>query len=250
MTTKLTPKKNIGHQLRFRVDKPAGQVYPVKFSRHFQYVDAIIYVTVPAEIEDPAICAELTAIRYILMNRLTAGESAFGLGMEIDVSFGAIKKLARGETTKEHLFFQGEFLGSQFLAAQISVSSSSIWTKACAVDMETIHLEFQRSPKQFTVESVIGPVTISRHAIERYHERVKTVSLESALSSMVKILPKRTTSERVLGPKYIEYCKKRYGQVPRVLYSPGADVRYVICEEARGLVLVTVHIEYEGNFEK
>lgn len=131
----------------------------------------VVLVTVPPQIEDAKVVAELSAARWLLEQKSVCGHDKTGAGLEIFVSAGAIKKLARGGSAKTYLLRYAHFLRTRFVGAEITVENREPdWIDFSCEVRDTIvatseveHLELRG----------FGPVEITSHAIEKYAERFR-----------------------------------------------------------------------------
>ena len=129
----------------------------------------VVLVTVPTQIEDAKVVAELSAARWLLEQRNVCGHDKTGSGLELFVSAGAIKKLARGGSAKTYLLRYAHFLRTRFLGADITVENREPdWIEfPCAVPDTLV-----AAPEVERLElRGFGPVEVTSHAIEKYAER-------------------------------------------------------------------------------
>lgn len=82
----------------------------------------IVTVQLSSESSDQALIAELITIRHLLFTRQIFGRKPVsGKGYELRVFSGAIKKIAQGRSTKEHIVRYGLFLTGPMFGVQIKV---------------------------------------------------------------------------------------------------------------------------------
>ncbi|MDF5237657.1 hypothetical protein P3669_24540, partial [Vibrio parahaemolyticus] len=85
----------------------------------------ILDVKIDFSHEDSDLISELSAIQYLLFEEKVMGrEPGSGSGYKLVVSKGAIKKLARGKSTKKHAQKFAAFLQNRMAGVQIEVSQS------------------------------------------------------------------------------------------------------------------------------
>ena len=81
----------------------------------------IVTVQLSSESSDQALIAELITIRHLLFTRQIFGRKPVsGKGYELRVFSGAIKKIAQGRSTKEHIVRYGLFLTGPMFGVQIA----------------------------------------------------------------------------------------------------------------------------------
>jgi hypothetical protein len=127
----------------------------------------IIRAQLDPELEDTRICAELAVIRYLLEDRNVAGHDKSGAGLCLTVSCGAIRKLALGDSAKEHLAGFAQFLRTRFLGCGIRVvhrldrSFEGVFVER---EVLTVH-----EPLLDTLYlHGVGEVVITAHAVAQY----------------------------------------------------------------------------------
>ncbi|MDF5129481.1 hypothetical protein P3606_24680, partial [Vibrio parahaemolyticus] len=85
----------------------------------------ILAVKIDFSHQDSDLISELSAIQYLLFEEKVMGrEPGSGSGYKLVVSKGAIKKLARGKSTKKHAQKFAAFLQNRMAGVQIEVSQS------------------------------------------------------------------------------------------------------------------------------
>lgn len=119
-------------------------------------------------LEDGAIAAELSVAQHLLIHKNVCGHNKTGAGLELHVSFGAIRKLARGISGKAHLTPYALFLRTRFIGANIKVDSSLSWQDAPEqIDAE---IAVQAFPCALEIPAV-GKVVPRAHLMEQYCQR-------------------------------------------------------------------------------
>ena len=139
--------------------------------------------------EDADIAAELSAARYLLEDQNVCGHNKAGKGLELRVTFGAIKKLVREESSKSYLSPYANFLRTRFVGAAIDVENrNQDWAnEECHRD--TVELIVDR-PKVTTITvGGFGEVELTSHAIQRYINRFG-INPENAWRRLVSWGPK------------------------------------------------------------
>ncbi len=121
--------------------------------------------------EDPRIAAELAAMQFLLEEKNVCGQDKTGAGLELSVSFGAIRKLLRTDSSKEALAPYATFLRTRFIGANIHVENRKLeWIddKCDAQRDELVVLE-PNLPKLEV--GGFGQVELTGHAVEQYISR-------------------------------------------------------------------------------
>jgi hypothetical protein len=136
--------------------------------------------------ESPQKLAELIGLKYILLHSDEIGQNRTGKDLRLSVSSGAIKKIQKQHTSNSDLKCFGLFLQSRFNLAQISVGRNFSW--ADAFDGKAVPINI-RNCQDEGVETKVGEIQITRHAIERFMERIKDIhSLDKAWRKLSKVL--------------------------------------------------------------
>lgn len=130
---------------------------------------------------DKQIVAELTAIRHLLFRRKiwsSGVESGLGQGLllngekvELTVSKGGIKRLARQDSHKHFLVPHVYYLNSRLYGTTISVSKADPDPGAGAADPEHARIEPYTAPYEPFLSHAVGcPIIITKHAYDRFAE--------------------------------------------------------------------------------
>ncbi len=131
----------------------------------------VVEVAVDKDKADGRIVAELCAARWLLEEKNVCGHDKAGAGLEIYFSSGAVKKLQRGESSKQHLVQFAEFLWTRFLGASIDVENRDVsWADfECSVDIGKIVVGAP-VPELISVTGA-GAVRLTPYVVRRYVER-------------------------------------------------------------------------------
>ena len=131
----------------------------------------IIKIRLTANIEDRAIAAELSALKYLLEQKCVLGQNIAGnAGIQLSVSSGAIRKLMHRKSNKVHLAPYAQFLTTRFAGCQLVVEKDRQWFDDCTPNLvEDLLIS---GPALETIQvSGIGKVCVTRHIIDRFAER-------------------------------------------------------------------------------
>lgn len=168
---RFTPDKLNGMSNRLRLFTEATTspvTYLVKWMTGLD-TRGVVVVTVPSQMEDARVVAELSAARWLLEQKNVCGHDKTGAGLELVVSAGAIKKLARCGSAKSCLLRYAHFLRTRFVGAGITVENRDLdWIDFMSDDNETL-LALPDEERLYL--RGFGPVEITSHAIDKYAER-------------------------------------------------------------------------------
>ncbi|HDY7681940.1 TPA: hypothetical protein RQJ98_000417 [Vibrio vulnificus] len=117
------------------------------------------------------IAAELYAIHHLLSMKEVMGSNRSGNGLQIRVSKGAIKKLQKQRSTQHSLYSLTRFLLTRYQEAQISVEKREDWLSYSFEEYSVDNATVREIDEVINVPN-IGPVVVTRHALERFVERL------------------------------------------------------------------------------
>lgn len=214
--------------------------------------------------QDKPILAELAALHPLLEVEQVHGQGRLGNNIRIQTTFGAIRKAllkgalkenGRGDTDKTHVALFSKFLATKYFEAEIEVLRPDKWRD----EEPKLRLDFDlvvTGVPTVTVDSIVGPLVVSRHALNRVVGRCicrAELRAQGKTENDLKHLPdRRWTSawehlERVL-PNTVRGCVvesehrrvlRKYGKNPVYLWHQDSGLVYVIVRESYGLELVT-----------
>lgn len=204
----------------------------------------LIHVFVPAQYSDRKVIAELCALRHLM----SAGRPVYGASRApssalTTVTSGAIRKAFRQETEKGEIIPFARFLFFSFSESSLEVDKDISWAKELPV-VEEFRLEASHSPWEMApLTAANGFVAITRHAVERYQERVGTKTLANTLNGLKKaLLDVRTEPLAVSEAKRISGLAK-YGKEARFFMHRLTKLIFVVLQEDGMLKLSTVYHE-------
>ena len=145
--------------------------------RHFR-------VSTPLDVADGAAVAELTVLHHCLCEAHVFGVSRSGRGLRIVVSVGVIKKLFQQRSAKAHLLPFAQFLIVRFADATVRVEKARHAVR-------DVPLEVQLEARVDCLEhwpTCAGELVLTRHAIERYAQKVQRLSLDQSWHRLLNVL--------------------------------------------------------------
>lgn len=189
----------------------------------------IIAVTV-AEREqlDPAIIAELSALHYLLSHKEVCGTDRAGNNLDVQVTFGAIRKLAQNSCNKTHLFAHGRFLLTRYADARITVAKDAGWIREDCVRNRFEELQIDEPLIEIVQVHGIGKVGLSMHVMERMLDRANFPSIAAAWRHLNKLLACPQLKEEHLPADIVRQKADKHGSVGRHLRAPCSPWRFVI----------------------
>ena len=185
------------------------------------------------------IAAELYAIHHLLSVKEVMGINRSGNGLQIRVSKGAIKKLQKQRSTQHSLYSLTRFLLTRYQEAQISVEKQDDWLshsfEEYSVDNATV-----RDIDEVINVPKIGPVVVTRHALERFVERLSDGAPKHPWKALCsKLLCSGLTKTQL--PKNIAIQKaKKYAQEAEFWQHVGSKMYFVMITGDSMKTLVTV----------
>jgi len=214
--------------------------------------------------QDRPILAELAAIHLLLDVEQVHGRRRLGNHIRIQTTFGAIRKALLkgalkengcGETSKTHVALFSKFLVTKYFETEIGVLRHDKWCD----EEPKLRLDFDlvvTKVPTVTVNSIVGPLVVSRHALNRVVGRcicraelqaqgksendlkhLPNHKWSSAWKHLERVLP-NTIQGRVTESEHSRALRK-YGKSPIYLWHRDSGLVYVIVSESYGLELVT-----------
>lgn len=189
----------------------------------------IIAVTV-AEREqlDPAIIAELSALHYLLSHKEVCGTERAGNSLDLQVTFGAIRKLAQNTSNKKHLFAHGRFLLTRYADARITVAKDANWIREECARNRLEELRIDEPLIEIVQVHGIGKVGLSMHVMERMIDRANFPTIAAAWRQLSKLLACPELTEEALPADIARQKADKHGAVGRHLRAPCSPWRFVI----------------------
>ena len=214
--------------------------------------------------DDKVILAELSAIHHLLEAEKVHGPGRLGNGIKIQTSFGAIRKAllkgalkedGYGDTDKSHVALFAKFLATKYFEAEIEVLRSDKWRDEEPKQRLDCELVVTGVPI-VTLESIVGPLVVSRHAMNRVVGRcicreelrnqgksendlkhLPDYKWSSAWKYLEKALP-NTVRGKAAESEHRRVLRK-YGKRPIYLWHQDSGLIYIVVREPHGLELVT-----------
>lgn len=138
---------------------------------------------------EPYKLAELLAIKYILLHTHHVGMNRTGKNLQLNVSCGAIRKAQKLQTSNKDLQHHARFLQTRFVEAIVNVARRSDWVREFSGQLQYISLNDCLDPP---IKTHIGDLHITRHAVDRFCDRLKASTMDRSWRRLTKLL---TTSE-------------------------------------------------------
>ena len=208
----------------------------------------IIDVTISAtETQDAAIIAELSAMHFLLSHKEVCGSDRAGNGMEINVTFGAIRKVAQNTSNKKHLFAHGRFLLTRYADAKIAVSKDHDWIRLERAENRRESLVIDEPLPEIVQINGIGRVGLSFHIIDRMMERANYANIAAAWRHLCRMLGGGRVSEVALPADVAQQKAVKHGSIGRHLSVASEPWRFVLSHGSRNCrcslpILVTAYV--------
>lgn len=187
--------------------------------------------------ESPHKLAELLAIKYILLHSPYAGMNRTGKDIEIHVSNGAIKKIQKQKTTNGDMVVHGRFLQVRFSDAVIKTARKFDWVDSFSGKVDEIDIDDCLDPPVITH---IGELHLTRHAVERFSERMEIPSLDKSWRRLSKMLTKSTWSIKKPSQPLRDGKPQRTSETWQLQTGDGPVLDIVIVRNPRISRVVTV----------
>lgn len=191
----------------------------------------VIEVIIPgAETADAGIIAELSALHYLLSHKSVLGEGRAGNSVEINVTYGAIRKLAQNTSNKKHLFLHARFLLTRYAEASINVAKDNSWIVMERVANRRDEITVREPIPEVVEVSGVGKVGLSHHIIERMMERANYASISAAWRHLCKMLGGGRLIEAPIPANVAAQKAAKHGSVGRHLRVPNEPWRFVLSQ--------------------
>ena len=183
----------------------------------------VVEVRLDAGSTDVELIAELAAIRHLIMDCCVFGRTpSSGTGIRLCVSKGAIKKLTKGTSAKGYAIRFAALLTSRLLGVEIQVSHSMKYmiheddeSYAESFSHLDVNTTEYMTPHEVIETPVLGQVAITKHALERYSERLAIVDKGQVVRRPWASLAKRLGNPGIrlqrLDPKVLAHKYRKYG---------------------------------------
>lgn len=199
-------------------------------------------VRLPGICEDPLSAAEIVALRHLLGVREVMGQNRNGSGLVLVCSRGAVKKVARRASSKSGLWAYSEPLTTRYVGAEYVVSKDRDWLppEGARVAIAVVDAQADASGAEVHAIEGLGPVSITRHALEGYVACIDPLE-SSPWRSLVRHLG--SGLRRVeLPPRILRHKLRKYGEagVPEIWKHPDNPLHFVFLRSGGVLRLLTV----------
>lgn len=187
--------------------------------------------------EAPHKLAELLSIKWLLLHSSYAGMNRTGRDLELHVSNGAIKKVQKQKTTNGDMVVHGRFLQVRFSDAVIKTARKFDWVNDFNGRVDEINSSDCIDPP---VKTHIGELHLTRHAVERFSERMHIPTLDKSWRRLSKMLTKSNWSVKKPSKPLREGKPQRTSETWQLQNGDGPAVDIVIVRSPRISRIVTV----------
>lgn len=235
--TNAKPISDLSVQVAYQTHGKAGGVVTVNFEEPREYMD---------------VCAELAAIRFLLIEAAVCGVSAKGSGFKLIVSRSAIRKIA----IKDDLSFAGAHTFAGFLRTRLSGCKIETAKKRIP-EVEMFDRAEQAEPTDESpyiiqnyvidakpipfepIDTTVGTLLISKHAIDQYLLRNDNGgNIVRPWDSISKQLRHPELRETKIPDEVMRHKIQKYQGMtpPKVLNHPLSNLYYVVVD---GVIVTT-----------
>lgn len=207
----------------------------------------IIPVDVDIETEDKRILSEMAGLKHLLIEKEVLGMARTGEGLTINVSCGAIRKLLQRKSSKKELVKFSTWLRARFADAVVKAPKKGITPDQVAARMEeqgksvadpiVINEDYE---SRDTIQTALGKVCISHHAVYRLEERLGMKNSSAAWRLIRKTLQTDNLTPAQL-PESVRNKKRRKYCDDAVYFNSSSGWQLVLVESGSILVLTTIY---------
>lgn len=191
------------------------------------------------QIDDIEVAAELVAIRHLVFNQTVFDRVPdSGKAFEINVSKGAIKKLALNRSDKKHLQKFAAFMqdGGRFAGAKINVKQETPDPQGESATLTSISI----NPKEYRIQETvdtpkIGELVITEHAVDRYVQYHASGEMKNPWASLINRIKHPDLHTIPLDARVIEHKRRKYGPDNEIeVWGHDSSVhRYVVIRDLK-----------------
>jgi len=167
------------------------------------------------------------------------GSNRSGNGLQIRVSKGAIKKLHKQRSTQHSLYSLTRFLLTRYQEAQISVEKRDDWLSRSFEEYSVDNATVREIDEVINVPN-IGPVVVTRHALERFVERLSDGAPKHPWKALCSKLLCSELTKTQLPEKVATQKVKKYAREAEFWQHVGSKMYFVMVTGDSIKTLVTV----------
>jgi len=211
---------------------------------------AIMYVSVPRSFNDRGVIAELCSLNHLMSgSRPIFGASRAPASSTTSVTSGAIRKAMRKETEKGEIVPFARFLFTAFCEGALEIDKDTSWASSLPV-IAMLRIDARPAPlENLPMPALADNVGVTRHAIERYQERVGTGSVAKTLTSLRRLLADEQTVTLDVSDRKRFSSLVKYGKATKFFIHRPSKTIFVVVPEEGGWVLATVYYEEPARQE-
>lgn len=201
-----------------------------------RHVQGVVTVTVACKIESPAVAAELVALKHLLEEREVCGTDRTGKSLRLVCSFGAVRKLARGESDHATLAPFALFLRTRFADAEVTTSKDEAFISHTKAHNHVARLVVDAPTASVLAMSDGLRVGVTRHALDAYRVRYQNLVASSAWRALRAAMANPGTRLQHCTPEEAS----RHGKTIRAYTTPDG-LRLIVVVDGSGARLLTCY---------
>ncbi len=158
-----------------------------------------------------------------------AGQARNAKNLKVIVSRGAIKRLLRETSSKSNLFQYTNAIRTQLFGLEdISVEKDGAWASTVEPTL-SVDWDGQPPPYPAVVNEVFGNLIITRHVLDRYHEKTGYEGKPDGIFAKVTKLARSARLEKSLDSSMLNHKVRKYGaeQVNTIYLQSDSDWYFV-----------------------
>lgn len=207
----------------------------------------LLTIHLPTEYDEPKLIAELCAIRFLLCKAPVLPTNLDGTGIKLNVSTGAIKKLALDVSAKKEAVPYARFLQLRLKNLKYQVTKKN--DLLSLYDQENLQkktLFIQKEDYQTPYEPIptpcLGPVVITDHSVQRYIERNRSGDIKKPFHSLLKRLSHPKIKQIPIPKRVLQHKTRKYGEQNNIETwgHPTSSLTYLVLNKLNQKILLTV----------
>jgi len=215
--------------------KDGARLFDVVWSTGRQ-MHGLVTVDMRCDTEANDVAAELSAMQYLLEERAVCGHDRAGKSLQLTCSFGAVRKLVAGRSTKPSLIPFALFLRTRFADASIVVSKDEQFIR---LDRATKYADRLTVTSPLLSAFILSDglrVGLTQHALNAYMARYQNAVPSDAWRALRAAAQDRSTRLERATPAEVS----RYGKGVRAYASPHG-LRLIVVEGVPAPRIVTCY---------
>jgi len=188
----------------------------------------------PEDLKGYDVKAELLSLKYLLTEASVLGKNRNSKGLQLVLSKGAIKKATSKNAGNPATKSDAHFLTTRYSGVNISISKDTSWIPDLD-ELEIIEIDPKKTQQAESIHNpVLGDITITKHAMEKYLKVTGTKDFSKAWRLMTKRLARNDLEKVNLPINVKKHKEKKYIDAEEFIFKePGTPIHFVMVQSKR-----------------